>query len=87
LFNEKLNTQVEDHQKDALFALFIRGVDAISKCERIIGHFNPVSARATNESSLRSFFGQDKNHNCTLKMFASQKKNLSELIFWFGGRV
>ncbi len=45
-------------------------------------------ARKTNEKSVRAFFGRDKEyHNCVLKMFASQKKNLSELIFWFGGRV
>lgn len=45
-------------------------------------------ARKTNEKSVRAFFGRDKDHqNCVLKMFASQKKNLSELIFWFGGRV
>jgi hypothetical protein len=37
--------------------LFIRGVDAASKAEKIIGHFNPLSARATNEKSLRAFFG------------------------------
>jgi|LauGreDrversion4_2_1035121.scaffolds.fasta_scaffold386639_2 hypothetical protein len=45
-------------------------------------------ARKTNEKSVRAFFGRDKDQgNCVLKMFASQKKNLSELIFWFGGRV
>jgi nucleoside diphosphate kinase len=84
LFNEKLTgvqsqspkksdieESKEDYSKEALFALFIRGVDAIAKCEKIIGHFNPQSARATNEKSMRAFFGVDKNHNCTLKMFAS----------------
>lgn len=76
-----------DHSKEAVFALFIRGVDAIAKCEKIIGHFNPQLARATNEKSMRAFFATDKTHNCTLKMFASQKKNHSELTFWFGGRV
>jgi hypothetical protein len=45
-------------------------------------------ARKTNEKSVRAFFGQDKEaHNCALKMFSQQKKNLSELIYWFGGRV
>jgi hypothetical protein len=45
-------------------------------------------ARKTNEKSVRAFFGLDKEHqNCVLKMFASQKKNVSELIYWFGGRV
>jgi hypothetical protein len=66
----------------------VRGVDAINKCENIVGHFNPDMARKTNEKSVRAFFGRDKDQqNCVLKMFASQKKNLSELIFWFGGRV
>jgi hypothetical protein len=45
-------------------------------------------ARKTNEKSVRAFFGRDKDQqNCVLKMFSSEKKNLSELIFWFGGRV
>jgi nucleoside diphosphate kinase len=70
-----------------MLAFFIRGVDAISKVESIIGHFNPETARKTNEKSVRAFFGRDKKQNCVLKMFASQKKNMSELIFWFGGRV
>ena len=53
-----------------------------------MGHFNPEMARKTNEKSVRAFFGRDKEqHNCVLKMFASQKKNISELIYWFGGRV
>lgn len=85
LFNERLGEQEPDQ---AVLALFLRGVDAISKCEGIVGHFNPDMARKTNEKSVRAFFGKDKeHHNCVLKMFASQKKNLSELIFWFGGRV
>jgi nucleoside diphosphate kinase len=87
LFNEKL-LATEDHKKVSLFALFLRGVDAVAKCESIVGHFNPEMARKTNEKSVRAFFGTDKEQrNCVLKMFASQKKNLSELIFWFGGRV
>lgn len=87
LFNEKLLAS-EDHKKVSLFALFLRGVDAVAKCESIVGHFNPEMARKTNEKSVRAFFGTDKEQrNCVLKMFASQKKNLSELIFWFGGRV
>ncbi len=87
LFNEKLQLPKES-STTALFALFLRGVDAINKCENIVGHFNPDLARKTNEKSVRALFGRDKEqHNCVLKMFASQKKNLSELIFWFGGRV
>lgn len=42
LFNEKLHTkQHEPHEKEALLAVFVRGVDAAAKCEKIIGHFNP----------------------------------------------
>jgi nucleoside diphosphate kinase len=78
---------IENPSQNSLLAFFIRGIDAISKCEKIIGHFNPEIARKTNEKSVRSFFGKDKDHNCVMKMFASQKKNLSELTFWFGGRV
>jgi nucleoside diphosphate kinase len=90
LFNEKIfpKSQQESLAGTALFALFLRGVDAINKCEQIVGHFNPEMARKTNEKSVRAFFGRDKDqHNCVLKMFASQKKNISELIYWFGGRV
>jgi nucleoside diphosphate kinase len=82
LFNEKLTA----HEGSSLLALFLRGTDAIAKCEAIVGHFNPEMARKTKEKSVRALFGRDKR-NCVLKMFASQKKNLSELIFWFGGRV
>jgi len=42
LFNEKLHSkQHEPHEKEALLAVFVRGVDAAAKCEKIIGHFNP----------------------------------------------
>jgi nucleoside diphosphate kinase len=71
LFNEKLHLSVENPSKNSLLAFFIRGIDAIAKCEKIIGHFNPDTARKTNEKSLRSLFGKDKDHNCVLKMFAS----------------
>jgi len=91
LFNEKIFPKgqgQENLQSTPLFAMFLRGIDAINKCEQIVGHFNPDMARKTNEKSVRSFFGLDKEHkNCVLKMFASQKKNVSELIYWFGGRV
>jgi len=49
----------------------LRGVEAIARVEKIVGHFNPDTARKTNEKSVRSFFGKDKDHNCVLKMFAS----------------
>ena len=71
LFNEKFSTHLEDHEKQSMLAFFIRGVDAISKVEQIIGHFNPELARKTNERSVRSYFGRDKDLNCVLKMFAS----------------
>lgn len=70
LFNERL--QLPKNSATALFALFIRGVDAINKCENIVGHFNPEMARKTNEKSVRALFGRDKDQqNCVLKMFAS----------------
>ena len=56
LFNEKLQ-----HKGESLFALFVRGVDAINKCENIVGHFNPEMARKTNEKSVRALFGRDKD--------------------------
>ena len=75
-------------EEQSVLALFLRGVDAIRKCEAIVGHYNPEIARKTSEKSVRAFFAPDHDlHSCVIKMFASQKKNLSELIFWFGGRV
>lgn len=58
LFNEKF---ASDITTQSLLAFFIRGIDAISKVEKIVGHFNPETARACNEKSVRSFFGQDKD--------------------------
>jgi hypothetical protein len=57
LFNEKLITHIEDPKRQSMVAVFIRGIDAISKVERIVGHFNPDIARKTKERSVRSFFG------------------------------
>ena len=52
--------------------MFLRGVDAIAKCEKVVGHFNPDMARKTGEKSVRALFGTDKDQrNCVLKMFAS----------------
>jgi len=66
----------------------VRGPDALSKIEQIVGHFNPEMARITNEKSLTSYFGQDKDFNCTLKLnFSQKKKCLKETMFWFGGRA
>lgn len=45
LFNENVSEELEDPNKQSLLAFFIRGIDAISKVERIIGHFNPETAR------------------------------------------
>lgn len=66
-FNERLSQQTTP-----LLAFFLRGIDAIAKCEAIVGHFNPEMGRKTNEKSVRACFGGDKDTgNCILKMFAS----------------
>lgn len=49
----------------------MRGVDAISKVDKIIGHYNPELGRKTNEKSVRSLFGIDRDNNCVLKMFST----------------
>lgn len=54
-----------------MIAIFVRGIEAIHKVERIIGYYNPEMARKTKERSVRSFFGSDKDHNCVLKMFST----------------
>ena len=72
LFNERLASKNDTYfETHALLAVMLRGVEAIARVEKIVGHFNPDTARKTNEKSVRSFFGKDKDHNCVLKMFAS----------------
>lgn len=71
-----------------LLAVMVRGPDALTKVESIVGHFNPDTARITNEKSITSYFGQDKDFNCTLKLNFNQKKKFErEMMFWFGGRA
>jgi hypothetical protein len=51
-----------------------------------LGHFNPETARRTEEKSLRSIFGRDRERNCVMQIFNLSNRYL-DLKFWFGGRV
>jgi|LauGreDrversion4_2_1035121.scaffolds.fasta_scaffold83557_1 hypothetical protein len=72
LYEQLFNEKIQVDKGGAMLAMFIRGVDAIAKCEEIVGHFNPEMGRKTREESVRAFFGIDKElRNCALKMYAS----------------
>lgn len=68
VFNKK--TPLGYHADRALISIVIRGIDAFSKVQRILGHFNPEMARKTNEFSMRAFFGQTKDENCVFDIKA-----------------
>lgn len=70
-----------------VLAVAVRGIEAHRKVEAIIGHFNPETARRTEEKSLRALFGRSRNQNCVLQVFNVNTKQSLELKYWFGGRV
>ena len=47
-----------------VLAIALRGLDAQRKVDAILGHFNPETARRTEEKSLRSVFGRNRDRNC-----------------------
>ena len=51
-----------------------------------MGHFNPETARLTDQKSLRACFGRNITENCAIQIF-DKTKTLLNLKFWFGGRV
>lgn len=68
-------------------AVAVKGVDAHRKVETIVGHFNPETARRTEEKSMRAIFGRSRDLNCVLQVFNVNTKHTFELKYWFGGRV
>lgn len=58
-FHENLDEMNSTWEKPVL-ALVLRGLDAAKKIDTILGHFNPESARRTNQKSLRSCFGRTR---------------------------
>lgn len=70
-----------------VLACMVRGIDAVQKVNKIIGYTSPQIARKTGQKSLRAMFGKTKDENCVVNTQTSQKKNLYDINFWFGGRV
>ena len=64
IFHQKIETS-STWDKPVL-AVILRGLDAASKVESILGHFNPETARNTNQKSLRACFGRSMEDNCVL---------------------
>lgn len=59
LFHEKLEQGTAGPERPVL-AVILRGLDASSKIDAILGHFNPELARRTDRKSLRACFGRSK---------------------------
>ena len=84
---EQIKVSGEKFEKgEGLIAIAVRGIDAKNKVNLIVGHFNPEMAKKTCEMSISAFFGID-NQNCMLGVKTTDKKQLQELTFWFGGRI
>jgi nucleoside diphosphate kinase len=86
-FEKNFGTKLQGISENCVITFIYRGTDAYTKLLDIIGHFNPDMAKITKEHSIRSYFGRDKIHNSVFSLHNSVKKNWSELVFWFGGRV
>ena len=63
LFHEKI---VLNTWEKPVLAIVLRGIDASRKVEGIMGHFNPETARLTDQKSLRACFGRDISENCAV---------------------
>lgn len=84
IFHQKI--ELSATWEKPVLALVLRGLDASSKVESILGHFNPETARMTVQKSLRACFGRSMEDNCVMQIFDHSKQQLS-LKYWFGGRV
>lgn len=63
LFHEKI---VLNTWEKPVLAIVLRGIEASRKVESILGHFNPETARLTDQKSLRACFGRDITENCAI---------------------
>ena len=68
LFHQAFETGEETWDKPVL-AIALRGLEAQSKVDSILGHFNPEMARRTEEKSLRAIFGRSRLRNCVMQVF------------------
>jgi hypothetical protein len=82
-------TEEEDIGGSPYLVMVVRGPEAATKIDAIVGPVNPEISRKMHERNLRAYFGQDRVHNCVLNVHGGMKKrrNLLDLVFWTGGRI
>ena len=83
------SSQEEEVSGQPYLVLVVRGADAATRVDQIVGQINPDIARKMHEKNLRSYFGTDRINNCVLNVHGGMKRrrNLLDLVFWTGGRI